>query len=263
MNQSKGPQIVLIKTSLVTPNPYQPRKTFSEEALEDLIYSIKEKGILMPLIVSKTPAGRYELIAGERRYRAAKALKIESVPVIIRRVSTQDKLELAIIENVQRQQLNPLDEARSYYLLKEEFGLSQDAIAKRMGKPRSTIANSLRLLTLPAYIQEALVNGDITQGHAKLLLPLSNDKKGQKKLFNTLTRENLSVVRTAGIAKKTFNTKKSPAYSAEVKAWQNEIGSHLSAKAIINGKKNGGTISIEYYSIEELKNIVDRILGRE
>lgn len=249
-----------VPLSRIVPNPYQPRKHFNDEALTDLMNSIKERGILLPLIVSEEKPGEYQLIAGERRYRAAKTLGLDTVPVMIKNVSDSDKLEVALIENIQRQQLNPIDEALAYYKLREEFKMTQDEIAKKVGKKRPTIANILRLLTLPQDMRDAVSAGKISQGHGKILLGIE-DPILQAKTFNKLMRQYVSVHDTNDEVRS--NKKKTSLPDAEMEAWQNDLQSYLATKVRINKRGKKGKIAIEFYSMEELKNIITRIITND
>jgi ParB family chromosome partitioning protein len=244
----------------IAPNPWQPRSSIEEETLEELKESIRKRGILLPLIVTEVEPGSYQLIAGERRYRAAKALGLPSVPVVVKKVDEKDKLEVALIENIQRQNLNPIDEARAYATLKERFGLSQEEIASRVGKKRSTVANSARLLTLPKEMQSALAKGIITQGHAKLLLSAGGGK--QKKLFRDLVKYELTVSATEEALKKAKDGRKAAFPDAEIASWQNDLRSELATKVRIVKRGKGGSIRIEFYSKEELKNIIAKLLKK-
>jgi len=250
--------IIQVPLSRISKNPLQPRRSFSEEALSELIESIKERGILLPLIVTEETPGNFQLIAGERRLRAASALKLETVPVLVKKVSKGDKLEIALVENIQRQNLNFIDEALAYLRLQEEFKLTQEEIAKKVGKKRSTVANILRLLTLPQEMQDAISQGKLTQGHAKVLLGLL-DSKRRKTFFSRLMQESWSVSKTqAQVEKK--HTKKTILPDAEIAAWQNDLRNALATKVKITKRGKRGRIMIDFYSLEELKNIISRII---
>ncbi|HLD34306.1 MAG TPA: ParB/RepB/Spo0J family partition protein, partial [Patescibacteria group bacterium] len=183
-----------IEISKIVPNPHQPRLQFDEAKLQELSDSIKTHGIIQPLIVTQNGAG-YELVAGERRFQAARLAGLTSVPVIVRKADEQQKLELAIVENVQRHDLSPIEEAKSYKKLAEEFDLSQEEIASKLGKSRSAVANKIRLLGLPVEIQRSLVEGKITEGHCKLLLAIPNAEK-QRAFYEMIMKGNLTVRQT-------------------------------------------------------------------
>jgi len=248
----------------IQPNPYQPRSEFSEEELAGLSQSIREKGVLQPLVVRRAAENRYELIAGERRLRAAKLAELEKVPVIVKDIAISDRLELALIENIQRQNLNPLEEARAYARLMEEFGLTQDIVARRVGKSRSAIANSVRILNLPEMMQESLARGEISAGHARVLLGI-DDSGARDTLFATIIDKQLSVREAEAAAKKIKSAprkraKIQPLLSREqCRASSKTLASYLGAtsKVVQRGKK--GKIEIEFSSEEELQRILDLI----
>lgn len=246
-------------TSIV-PNPHQPRLHFDETKLEELADSIKEHGILQPLIVTKTQVG-YELIAGERRLQAAKRAGLTEVPVVVKEVGNQAKLELAIIENIQRHDLNPIEEAKAFLRLADEFHLSQEEVAKKMGKSRSTVANTLRLLTLPVEIQRAVIEGKLSEGHAKALLAIENPEK-QRALFELILKEELTVRETEEKARAVMvrsHTRTPREATPEVMAKEEWLTEQLGTKVKIQPKGKGGKILIEYYSPEELNTILGRM----
>ncbi len=270
-----GTAIFQIEVEKIKPNPHQPRKDFDPEALRDLAASIREVGILQPLVVTKvekeTPTGtdvEYVLIAGERRLLAAKLLGLERVPAIVRRVDFErERLTMAIVENLQREDLNPVETARAFSRLQDEFGLTQREIATRLGKSREAIANSVRLLDLPVYIQAALSKGEITETHGRLLLAVS-DPAVQKKLFDDLltnrltTRELKERVKPRmihGVGVSGGETGLPP----EMKMMQEELTSKLGAPVRIEKKdpSGGGKITITFFSEEELKGIVSKLDG--
>lgn len=245
----------------IVPNPHQPRLHFDETKLTELADSIKVHGILQPLIVTKAGSG-YELIAGERRLQAAKRAGLATVPVVVKEVgSNQDKLELAIIENIQRHDLNPIEEAKAYLRLAEEFGLPQEEVAKKMGKSRSTVANTLRLLTLPVEIQRAVIEGKLSEGHAKALLAIDNPEK-QRALFELIIKEELTVRETEERARAVAvrsHVRTTREASPEVLAKEEWLTEQLGTKVKIQAKGKGGKILIEYYSPEELNTILGRM----
>lgn len=249
--------------SFIQPNPYQPRKVFNPEELESLAASIKEKGILQPLVVRKVAENHYELIAGERRLRAAQLAALEKVPVLVKDIAISDRLELALIENIQRENLSPLEEAEAYAQLVEEFGLTQEMVAKRVGKNRSTVANSLRILQLPDYAKVSLSNGALSSGHARVLLSLS-DEVQVKALHDTIIAESLSVRETEGLAKKMKAPVKSkhkvrPEPSLPVPYCQTvtkTLTDYLGTKSTIVQHGSKGKIEIEYLSVDELERLL-------
>ncbi|NOX25680.1 MAG: ParB/RepB/Spo0J family partition protein, partial [Deltaproteobacteria bacterium] len=202
-NKGRGPYF-LCPLDFIIPNPYQPRSNFKEAELAGLSASIKEKGVLQPLIVRRLTDNKYELIAGERRLRAARLAELEKVPVLIKDISISDRLELALIENIQREGLNPLEEAMAYGKLIEEFGLTQEVVARRVGKSRSTITNSIRILQLPDYARQSLANGDISAGHGRVLLSLENETDILA-LHDRIIKEGLSVRETEKLGREIKN----------------------------------------------------------
>lgn len=199
MVQATG-QIIELDIEMLQPNPLQPRSLISADSLKDLVSSIKESGILQPLVVAKTPAG-YQLIAGERRWRAAKIAGLKVVPVLIRETTAREMLEMAIVENVQREDLNPIERAQSFERLIEEFGLPVSEIAKRIGKSDSYVSNTLRLLSLPDAIKDGLMSGSISEGHARAIAGLG-DVKIMVDAYKTILSENASVRRAEDLARR-------------------------------------------------------------
>ncbi len=249
-----------IAISSIIPNPNQPRLHFDETKLVELSESIKEHGIIQPLIVTKREGG-YELIAGERRLQAAKRAGLITVPVVVREAGNQEKLELAIIENIQRHDLNPIEEAKAYLRLAEEFGLHQDEVAQKMGKSRSTVANTLRLLTLPVEIQRAVMEGKLSEGHAKALLSIDNPEK-QRALFELILKEELTVRETEDRARAVAvksHLRTTREMSPEIVAKEEWLTEQLGTKVKITAKGKGGRIMIEYYSPEELNSILGKM----
>ena len=241
----------------IVANSSQPRKNFSHGDLEDLVLSIKKHGILQPLIVTENPDGGYELIAGERRLRASQIAGLAEVPIIIRSATEQEKLELALIENIQRQDLNPIEEAVAYARLVNEFNLTQEQVSEQMGKSRSTIANILRLLNLPDQIQEALIEGKITTGKAKALLGLKTEKE-QLEVFSDMIGTRMSVrdlerdINRNHKKSKKGMTRRDPNLLAQEEILEDRFGT----KVQITQKGEKGKIIIEYNSLEELKKIL-------
>ncbi|BCY19342.1 chromosome partitioning protein ParB [Leptolinea sp. HRD-7] len=252
-----------IPTVSIIPNPRQPRTIMAEEGLEELAESIRQHGILQPLIVTKESDNQYVLIAGERRLRAAKLAGLEMVPVVLREANDRDRLELALIENVQRADLMPLETAEAYRQLAEEFNLTHDEIALRVGKSRVSVTNTLRLLKLPESVRHAILTGEISEGHARALLSL-NTPQSQNAVLQIITRNGLSVRQTEELVKK-YSGEKSPSKvkpepPAEVKEIENRLREHLGTRVTINHGKKGGSLVIYYYSNEELNSVLDSIL---
>ena len=258
----------MVSTDLLKPNASQPRKQFEQSALEELAESIKENGIIQPLIVRREDGG-FEIVAGERRWRAAKIAKLEKLPVVIRTATDQDVAELTLIENIQREDLNPIEEAEAYEKLAERFGLTHEEIAKKTGKNRSVITNQLRLLKLSEKAKKALVSGAITAGHARALLAATSPGQ-MDSLLDEVLKKDLTVRRTEALVKKeNKSTRLLPEFtSGEVeediftKELTEQIAGMLSTKVSIKSSKNKGKIEIEYYSPEELERIVGILLSR-
>lgn len=249
-----------IPVEKITPNPHQPRFHFDPVKLEELAQSIKEHGILQPLIVS--PNGEhYEIIAGERRFQAAKSIGLRTVPVIVRDATEQEKLELSIIENIQRHDLNPIEEAKAYLRLLDEFGMQQEAVAKKMGKSRSGVANTLRLLHLPVEIQRAVAEGKISEGHAKSLLAIENPEK-QRAIFDLIIKEELTVreteMKVRSIAVRS-HTRHTASLTPEIVQKAEQLTQILGTKVKISPVGKGGKIIIEYYAPEDLDGILSRL----
>lgn len=251
-----------LKLSLIEPNQSQPRKKFDEEGLKELADSIKTYGVLQPLIVQKKK-DHYEIIAGERRWRAAKMAGITEVPVLIREYDRQQSMEVALIENVQRADLNPIEEAQAYQRLIQEFHLTQEEIAARVSKNRATITNSMRLLKLDERVQEMLSDGRISSGHARAVLGVENGEQ-QFQLANKIVQEVLSVrdveklVKMMNRPEKKKKEEKGPDIQLIYRQLEEKLKSIMGTKVTINRKdRNKGRIEIEYYSQEELERIIE------
>lgn len=258
--QSVGEQIAQIRVSQIKANKYQPRLDFNQEKLNELISSIKEKGVIQPILVRKTADG-FELIAGERRLRAAQTIGMEKIPAIIRNVADIDMLEISLIENIQREELNPVEEAYAFQKLVTDFNFTQEDIAKSLGKDRSTIANTIRLLGLAKKIQDYISKGAITAGHAKALLSLPTESD-QLRVCNLIVKKGLSVRETESIvthrssgAKRRVEAGKEQGIIDIEGQLQQLFGTRV---RIIHGKKRG-CIQIEYYSTEDMNRILDML----
>lgn len=273
----KSPHGVLLVCHVdqISPNPYQPRMEMEPEALRQLASSIKEKGVLQPLLVrKKEDSAGYELIAGERRLQAAKLVGLEEVPVIVKSDTTKaDRLELAIIENIQRQNLNALEEAEAYARLMQEFGHTQEDVARKVGKERSTIANTLRLIQLPVYAKSDLAAGVISAGHARVILSVP-DQDLMRQVRDEIVRKNLSVRQAEELAKK---IKRNPGKTKAIvdisgkhkpqgvipesycQTLTNDISRRLESNIKIIQNGNRGKIEIEYYSLDDLERLVSLI----
>jgi len=252
----------------ILPNRAQPRKHFDESKLQELAESIKEKGILEPLIVRRTEQG-YELIVGERRWRAAQKAGLKEVPVLVKETERRGALEISLIENMQREDLNPIEEAEAFKHLIEEFNINQEDLSKRIGKDRTTVTNTLRLLKLPLEIRDHLLQNRITSGHARAILSLENKEK-QKELCALIIKRGLSVREVEAIAKRWSEkpeksvapTKKKGDLESQLSSLQDSMRKYLGTKVHISQKGKRGKIEIEYYSHEDLERIVDAILGK-
>jgi ParB family chromosome partitioning protein len=251
--------LVHISTDKIKPNPYQPRGKFDHDKMEELILSIKEKGIIQPVVVR--PIGdEFELVAGERRFLAAQKLSMERIPALVmEKLSKEEMLELSLIENLQREDLNPIDEARGYKRLLEECRLSQKELSERIGKDRSSIANTLRLLNLPKPIQTSIANGELSEGHARPILSISNEKE-QISLSKHIINHGLSVRQTEELVygkkekSKKRRLKRSPSKFLEI---ENGLKQFFGTKVNVLQGKNKGKIEIEFYSDEDLSRILE------
>lgn len=246
----------------LVPNRFQPRKNFPLEEQEELIASIKDKGIIQPIVVRPID-GAYEIIAGERRWRAAQKAGLKEVPIVIRPATDRELAEISLIENLQRADLNPIEEAQAYETLIEKFGYHQEEIASRLGKDRSTIANSLRLLRLPGEVKKALADKLISPGHARALLSLSSEKEIVS-AFKEVTAGGLSVRETESLVKRLMRTKTAPEKGKKDTAileYEREASSSLKTKVRIKTNKKGGKIEIKFHSQEELHRLLQWIVN--
>ncbi|MBU1132128.1 ParB/RepB/Spo0J family partition protein [Patescibacteria group bacterium] len=254
-------QLLQIPPEEIEINPLQPRKIFNHEDLEELIESIKQYGIIQPLVVTKIPGG-YQLIAGERRLRSAKIAGFATVPAIVRDASEQEKLELALIENVQRKDLNPIEKAIAYERLMSEFNLNQEQVADKMGISRSAVANTIRFLGLPEEVQKALADGKISEGHAKVIAGMENEFE-QLEFLNKILQFNFTVRDAEKEMKKKAPARKSIALASKeavIEEKEDILRSQLNTKVNIKKKGTEGQIVIDFYSEEELNSIIDQIV---
>ena len=261
-----------VPVEFIVPNPWQPRRSMSEESLQELAASIREHGLIQPLIVVRTSSedsltggAEYQLIAGERRWQAAKLAGLTAVPVIIKDATPQEMLELALVENLQRADLNPLEEALGYRQLMDEFGLTQEQVAERVGKSRAAVANAVRLLRLPDAVKTRLIGLEISEGHARALLALE-DENTQVEALGIMLKKGLNVRQTEELVRnmvrrKTSETPASPptrALSPEEKALEDEFRQALGTKVqLVRGKAGSGRLVIQFYSEEELQTIYE------
>ena len=252
-----------IDINLISPNPKQPRTVFDEAALKELMVSIKEIGILQPPVVREVSGGRYELIMGERRYRAAKAVGLKTIPVIIRQTPDNELLREALIENIHRSQLNPLEEGAAYAQLLSDFNCTHEELAAKLGRSRPHLSNTMRLLTLPQAVQKRVALGIISAGHARALLGLT-DAAEIEKLANRIVAENLSVrsveeiIATGGSGKKSTK-RKSRSGNPELNEIAEELGDYLDTRVKIEGSAGKGKIVIEYSGGQDLQRIIKEI----
>jgi len=251
-----------VAVDAIQPNPRQPRIHFKEDDLAELAASIREHGVIQPLIVTPKPDGKFVLIAGERRWQAAQKAGLRTVPVITREANNQEMLEVALIENLQRADLNSMEEAEAYRQLVEEFGLSHEAVAKRVGKSRVAVTNTLRLLGLADVVKQALVDGKITEGHARALLALST-QKAQASALQTVLNLSLSVRQAEELVRKLAGQKpikaKKPAKNADVHDVEKRLQHSLGTKVVLKHGKKGGAVTIYYYSDEELDALLEKL----
>jgi len=250
---------------------HQPRKNFPADALEELARSIQSKGVLQPILVQAAGTDKYTVVAGERRFRAAKLAGLTEIPVLIGSFSELERTEIALIENLQREDLSPVEEAQGYKTLIDVGSLTQEQVAQRVGKSRATVANSLRLLKLPAEILEALDKGRIAAGHARALLAVQ-DEAARNKLFRRILEQELSVREVEKEAAKTQDQgrrqvqperSKEPAKSPELRSLEQSLIERLGTKVSIRGSETRGKIEISYYSMEDLERILSLIADKE
>jgi len=245
----------------ISPNPHQSRQSFGESELAELAQSIKEKGVIQPILVAKTKDG-FQLIAGERRWRAAQKAGLDKIPALIRDVSPAEALQIALIENIQRQDLNPIEEAAAYQELAQRFNFTQEALSARIGKNRTTIANFLRLLKLPDDIQRDLIDGRLSTGHARVLVSIDSPST-QRKIRDLVIKGALSVRQTEALAKRFVSPKKPKAIKDEIDSYLeslvNDLQNSLGTKVTITRKGKKGRIMIEFYSDDELGRLVERL----
>jgi ParB family chromosome partitioning protein len=245
----------------ITPNPFQPRQSFGESEMEDMVASVREKGILTPLLVSKTAQG-YQLVAGERRWRAAQKAGLERVPVVVREATSSEVLELALIENIHRKDLNAIEEASAYRRLLEEKGATQASVAKRLGKDRTSITNLLRLLKLPSRIQQDLIDGTLSMGHARVLAGLKG-AGAQRALRDRIVKEGLSVRQAESLARKGRGAGKTKGGTSGadhyIRSLADELKRSLGTKVEIKRRGRSGRVVIYFYSDAELERLLERL----
>ena len=260
----RGGEIIEIEVGKVLPNENQPRKVFKDEALKELASSIKEKGVLQPVIVSRLGDGTFRLIAGERRWRASSLAGLKRIPALVKDVSSQDAIEIALIENIQREELNPIETANAFDRLMKEFKLTQEALSERVGKDRATVANYLRILKLPDQVKALVNDGRLSLGHAKALLSVE-DRLKLIEIARKIVREGLSVRTAEALCSKLSQgakpVKKDVKKLPEVADLEDRLIQALGTKVRLQHKGKKGKIEIEYYSLDELDRLLELFLG--
>lgn len=261
-----GGELFLCGIEEIVPNPKQPRKRFDDERIRELAVSIKEKGILEPLVVRKSGEG-YELIIGERRWRAAQRAGLREVPALLRNVSDREALEMMLVENLQREDLGILEEAEGYRQLIDEFQLTQEEVARRIGKDRTSVTNTLRLLRLPDTVKERLADAALSPGHARALLALPSEED-REEMCRVIVRKGLSVRETERQVKRWVKRDSTPSISKEpedpvLMQLQEDLRRCLSTRVYISRTARGGRIEIDFYSSEDLQRLIDLILGEK
>lgn len=259
----KVSSLIEIEIERILPGIAQPRKDFDEQALKELAQSIREKGVIQPIVVSRTGDGTFRIIAGERRWRAAKLAGLDRIPAIVKDVSPAEAVEIALIENIQREDLDPIETATAFERLLNEFKLTQEELSRRVGKDRSTIANFLRILKLPEDIKNQIREGQITVGHAKAILSLENVDK-QRELANLIIKKSLSVRQTEELVNKITSTvhKKSKEVLPEIAELEDKLISELGTQVKIHHKGRKGKVEIYYNSLDQLEGILERIMKK-
>lgn len=262
----EGESVIKVPLNMIVPSPLQPRKEFKPESLSELVESIRERGIIQPLIV-RPVNGKYELIAGERRWRASSQLQLKEAPVIVRQVSDSDVLELALIENLQREDLNAIDEAQAYARLAQEFNLKQEEIAQKVGKSRASVANAMRLLDLSPEVQAYIITGRLTVGHAKVLLSVKSHEE-QKLLAETLIRQSATVRAAEKLVAQHLQqlqgtrptrsraSSKTASLPPALENVQNRLRNHLATHVVLQHHDKKGSLEIEYYGLDDLQRIL-------
>jgi ParB family chromosome partitioning protein len=255
----------MLPVEMMRPSPYQPRKHFDDEAFMALVDSVKEKGVIQPLLVRKDPndAKSYEIVAGERRWRAAQQARLHEVPVMVRELSDRDTLEVALVENLQREDLTPLEEAEAYRRLMDEFGHTQEILSRAVGKSRSHVANMMRLLTLPQKVQRMLDEGQISAGHARTLI----NAEDPEALAQEIQRRGLNVRQAEDLARKKKPARPEPNAAARprdpnLSALEHDLAEAVGLKVVVHAKSSGsGTLTVHYDSPEQLDDVIRRIKG--
>ncbi|MFO7914769.1 MAG: ParB/RepB/Spo0J family partition protein [Candidatus Krumholzibacteriales bacterium] len=257
-NVSASEKVINLKVDEIAPNPHQPRQVFGENELRELAESIRENGILQPIVVRRTGSG-YELVAGERRLRASRILELKEIPALVRDIDDENSLKLALLENLQREDLNPIEKAAGFRALKEELGVSTAEIGRALGKGRSTIANTIRLLKLPAEVKELINSGDLTEGHARAILAIDDDSEkvraAKRVVSEQLTVRDLEKGAGPGSRRKPRKRERDP----ELRALEEKLEIHLGTKVKIQPGRKGGVIRITYYSNEQFEGVLENM----
>jgi len=257
----KGEEIIHLDVERIFPGEQQPRKMFRDDSLRELAASIKEKGVLQPVIVSRVGDGTFRLITGERRWRASSLAGLKKIPALIKNVPSKDSLEIALIENIQREDLNPIEAAEAFSRLIIEFNLTQEDLSDRVGKDRATVANYLRLLKLPDEVRSYLYNGSLTMGHAKAILSIEG-RATQIDAARRIIKKGLSVREAELLAKKIpLSPKAKTSVDPQISSLEEKLIKNLGTKVRIINRGKKGKIEIEYYSFEELERLLDILLG--
>lgn len=258
-------EILQIEVERIVAGPEQPRRTFNEDSLNELAFSIKEKGVIQPVIVRRDDNGFFTLIAGERRLRASRIAGLKRIPAIVRVATHEDALEIALIENIQREDLNPIETAAGFERLMTEFNLTQERLAEKVGKERATVANYLRLLRLPEDVKKAISDGKLSMGHARAILGMEEPRLQSQTAF-TVIEKGLNVRETEELVKKLQSAKQSkekskPKGDSQIASLEERLIKHLATKVKISHKGKKGKIEIEYYSLEEFDRLLEILLG--
>jgi ParB family chromosome partitioning protein len=263
----RGEEMLHLEVSRISAGGEQPRKIFRDDALKELAASIKEKGVLQPIIVSRAGDGSFRLIAGERRWRASQLAGLKKIPAIVKNVASRDSLEIALIENIQREDLNPVETAEAFHKLIRDFSLTQEELSEKVGKERATVANYLRLLKLPEEIKSLISDGSLSMGHARAILSIEG-RANQTDAARKIIKKGLSVRETETLAKSTAlsGTKKSKTHKGpkdpQIASLEDKLIKSLGTKVRIHHKgKKGGRIEIEYYSLDELDRLLDILMS--
>jgi len=256
-------EVIKLDIDRILPGDYQPRKVFRDESLKELAESIKEKGVIQPIIVTRVGDGTFKLIAGERRLRAARLAGLKKIPAIIKDIASKDSLEIALIENIQREDLNPIETALAFERLKNEFNLTQEEIAKKVGKDRASVANYLRLLGLPEEIKKMLHEGNLSFGHAKAILSIE-DRHAQIEIAKRIVKEELTVRQAEALVKRNSTMRarsKSSKRDPNISSLEDKLKRSLGTPVKIHHKGKKGRIEITYNSLEEFDRIIDMLLN--